>query len=264
MYVTIDNNEIFYSTGKRDIVEGQPNIIFVHGVSLDSTTWTLYTRYYARRGYNVYTFDLPGHGHSQGDPSASMQEKGAWVAKFMDALDIPSAIVVGHSMGGLIAIETAIQFPDKVEKLALLGVALPMPVTPVFLEAAKNGDQLAIDMFVLFGYDFAAQLGGNPVSGISMLNTGLRIVERQKEGVMHAGLNVCNEYTPEQSRLDQIQCPVTLVIGRDDVMTPYKRALQLADNLPNSRVLDIPNCGHMLIIEKPEDVHVRLLDAVKN
>ncbi|MEM7292766.1 MAG: alpha/beta fold hydrolase, partial [Pseudomonadota bacterium] len=166
MFVEVDNEQVFYSTGKRDIVPGQPNIVFIHGVSLDSTTWTLYTRYYARRGYNVYTFDLPGHGHSGGDPHTSIEEKGAWVKRFMDALGVESAILVGHSMGGLIAMETAIQHPDAVQSLALLGVALPMPVTPVFLEAARNGEQLAIDMFVLFGYDFAAQMGGNPVSGI--------------------------------------------------------------------------------------------------
>ena len=134
MFATVDGHQTFYSTGKREPVAGQPSVIFIHGTALDNTTWTLYTRYYARRGYNAYAVDLPGHGHSAGDSASSIEEKGAWIARFMEAVGIESATLVGHSMGGLISIETAVRYPEKIDKLALLGVALPMPVAPVFLD----------------------------------------------------------------------------------------------------------------------------------
>ena len=262
MNVTIDNHDVFYSTGKRDPDPAQPNIIFIHGTALDNTTWTLFTRYYARRGYNAYAMDLPGHGHSAGEPLPSIEAMADWIAKFMGAVGISSATLVGHSMGGLVAIETAIRHPEKVDKLALLGVALPMPVAPVFLEAARNNEQLATDMFLLFGFDYRAQLGGNPLSGINMLNSGMRLVERCADGVMYCGLNACNDYTPDVEHLQKVSCPASLIIGHGDAMTPYKRALQLAGNLNSAHVLGIPECGHMLMAERPEEVHLALLDAV--
>ncbi len=263
MYVTVENESVFYSTGKREPVPSQPNIVFVHGAALDSTTWVLYTRYYARRGYNAYALDLPGHGRSQGQPLATVEDTADWLLKFLDAVGIESATLVGHSMGGLIILETAARKPGRVERLALLGVALPMPVAPVFLDAARKNEPAAIDMFVLWGFDFSAQVGGNLVPGISMLNSGRRLVERAKDGVMHADLNACNEYAPDAAHFDPIDCPTTLIIGHDDAMTPYKRALRFVASLKiASRVLDIPDCGHMLILERPEEVHLRLLKAV--
>ena len=264
MYVKVDKQSVFYSTGKREPDPSQPNIVFIHGVSLDSTTWVLYTRYYARRGYNAYAFDLPGHGHSQGDPLPTMEDMADWLLKFLDAVGIESTTLVGHSMGGLIAMEAAVRKPERVERLVLLGVALPMPVAPVFLDAARKNEPAAIDMFVLWGYDFAAQIGGNLVPGISMLNSGRRLVERASDGVMYAGLNACNEYAPDAAHFDPIDCPTTMIIGHDDVMTPYKRALKFVASLAISpQVLDIADCGHMLILERPEEVHLRLLTAVK-
>jgi len=263
MHVTVDNESVFCSTGKRDPDPSQPNIVFVHGASLDSTTWVLYTRYYARRGYNAYALDLPGHGHSGGKPLSTMEDMADWLLRFLDAAGIESATLVGHSMGSLVAMEAAVRSPERVEKLVLLGAALPMPVAPVFLDAARNNEPAAIDMFVLWGYDFAAQIGGNLVPGISMLNSGRRLVERASDGVMYADLNACNEYTPDAAHFDPIDCPTTLIIGRDDAMTPYKRALKFFAGLKVSpRVLDIPDCGHMLILERPEEVHLRLLKAV--
>lgn len=262
MKVTIDNHDVFYSTGKRDPDPAQPNIVFVHGTALDNTTWTLYSRYYARRGYNAYAMDFPGHGHSAGQPLESIEAMADWLAKFMDAVGIDSATLVGHSMGGLVSIETAIRYPDKVNKLALLGVALPMPVAPPFLDAARDNQQAAIDMFVLFGFDYRAQLGGNPLSGINMFNAGVRLVERAHNGVMFSGLNACNNYTPDEAHLRKVKCSSALIIGRDDVMTPYTRAVKLAGQLDNARVMDIPECGHMLMAERPEEVHIALLNAV--
>ena len=264
MNVTIDNHDVFYSSGNRAPDPTQANIIFVHGTALDNTTWTLYTRYYARRGYNAYAVDLPGHGHSSGDPLSSIEAMADWIAKFMDAVGVKTATLVGHSMGGLISIETAIRYPEKIDKLALLGVALPMPVAPVFLEAARNNEQLATDMFLLFGFDYRAQLGGNPLSGINMLQSGMRLVERSADGVMYSGLNACNNYTPDDELLRKVQCPAHLIIGEDDAMTPCKRAHQLSRRLPNSTLSEIKQCGHMLMAERPEEVHTALLATIKS
>ena len=100
MTLCVDNYQVFYSTGKRQPNSAQPTIIFIHGTALDNTTWTLFTRYYARRGYNAYAIDLPGHGHSAGEPLGSIEAMADWLIAFMDAAAIPSATLVGHSMGG--------------------------------------------------------------------------------------------------------------------------------------------------------------------
>ena len=261
MKININGQEVFCGTGGKDFDSQQPSIIFIHGTALDNTVWTLYARYYARRGYNVFTVDLPGHGHSEGKPLETIESISEWLNSFMDEVGIKQASLVGHSMGALVAIDMALNYSQRVSKIALLGVSVPMPVGEPFLQAAKDNKQSAIDMFLLYGIGYAAQMGGNPISGINIMNASKRLVERAGDGVMYAGLNACNQYQLDEPQLKSLKCETHIIMGKDDSMTPLKAAKDLAKLLQNVGVTEISDCGHMSIVEKPEEVHAALLEV---
>ena len=87
----------------------------IHGAGMDSTVWQLQTRYLAYRGFRAVAVDLPAHGHSEGDPLASIEAMADWVARFVEAAGFESVHVVGHSMGTFIALELASRYPEIVE-----------------------------------------------------------------------------------------------------------------------------------------------------
>jgi len=132
--------------------EGAPVICFVHGAAMDHTVWTLFARYWAKRGFNVVAIDLPGHGGSEGKPFATIVDSSKFLVELIDN-NLPSADVfwVGHSMGSLIALECA-HLHERSKALVMMGTAFPMAVGDALLNSAKANEHLAIDIISLFGH----------------------------------------------------------------------------------------------------------------
>ena len=104
-------------------------------------------------------------GAPKAPPLATIGEMADWVKKVLDEKKIKSAAVVGHSMGSLIALEFAARYPERAEKIALIGVAYPMKVSDGFLDAARRNDQAAYDMETIWGHARAGAARGQSESG---------------------------------------------------------------------------------------------------
>ena len=130
MKFKVNKKEVFASTGGRPFDKEKPLIIFVHGSGLSHITWVLQTRYFAFHGYSVLAIDLPGHGYSEGPAIKSIEEQGKWIADVIDSGGKKDASLVGHSQGGLIIMECASQFQDKVKSIGLMGGAGAIPMNP--------------------------------------------------------------------------------------------------------------------------------------
>ena len=167
MKLQVRGVETFATTGGRPFVPEQPTIVFVHGAGMNRIVWYLQTRYFAHHGHAVLAVDLPGHGRSQGTLLGSVQELADWIPDLLDSAGVAKATLVGHSMGSLIALESAARHPDRVSKLALLGAASKMPVHPDLLEAANADDPLAYDLMMDWGTGPVGHFGRHPVPGIS-------------------------------------------------------------------------------------------------
>ncbi len=261
MELQIDGHPVFIATGHQAPVPDKPTIVFVHGAGMDHSVWTLFSRYFARRGFNVLAPDLPAHGRSGGEPLPSVAAMATWIVQVLDALAIERAAVVGHSMGSLVAYETAASFPARTTKAVLLGFALPMAVGPPLLDAARANDSAAIDMMVIFGHDFRSQLGGNRVSGAHVVNTAKRVLERNRPGVLFNDLNACNAYANETAA-HTIQCPLVFGSGERDKMTSPRAAAATAQGLADARFELIKNSGHGVMAEQPELTHRLLVAAL--
>jgi pimeloyl-ACP methyl ester carboxylesterase len=259
MELVVDGQPVFAATGGRPRMAGQPEIVLLHGAGMDHSVWTLQSRSLAHRGRNVLALDLPGHGRSGGAPLASVEAIAAWVPRVLDAAGSERAALVGHSMGALVALAAAASWPDRVRSLVLLGAAPSMQVHPDLLGAARAGDPAAADFITAWGFGRRAQLGGSQVPGLWMLGGGGRLLrQRGAAAALGVDLAACAAYGDALAAAARIGCPALVIAGAQDRMTPPKGGRALAAAIPGCRFLEIPEAGHMMMVEQPD----RALDAI--
>ena len=258
MRLSVLGNDTFVYTGSDSIDLSKQSVMFIHGASLDHTVWTLPARYFVRHGYNVLSVDLPGHGLSEGKPLPSINDCADWLVEVLDALNIEQTALVGHSMGSLIALQCAGNHADRIRSLALVGTAVPMPVTEQLLNSAFENDHAAIEMLTEWGHSPGAHFGGNETPGMWMIGGLMRLFERGGKGVLFNDLKACNDYSEGQMAAKKVRCPVRLILGEQDMLTPTRVALRLVDDMPHATIDILKRTGHTIMSEKPD----RLLDSL--
>jgi len=254
MQLSVNGIETFVATGGRDFDRSQPTVVFLHGAGFDHTTWALHSRWFAHHGYGVLAPDLPGHGRSAGAPLPGIAEMADWTAGLLDAAGVSKAHLIGHSMGSLIALETAARHPARVSALSLIGTAATMTVGPDLLKAAEANDHDAIDMVSIWGLGYQAELGGSLAPGLWMHSGAQRVLEQCRPGVLFNDLSACNAYQNALAAAAKITVPATLILGERDMMTPARAGKALAAALPNARTVVLPGAGHMMMVERPDEL----------
>src|ERR1700761_2459029 len=228
MQLTVNGSDVFVATGGKAFDASLPTVVFLHGAGMDHTAWAQHDRWFAHHGYNVLAPDLPGHGRSAGALLPSIGEMADWTAALLDASGAKTAKLIGHSMGSLIALETAARYPDKVSALVLVATAATMTVGPDLLKAAEANDHTAVDMVSIWGLGHAAGLGGSLAPGLWMHGGAQRLLEKSGNGVLFNDLAACNAYQNAAAAAAGIKVPATVVVGERDMMTPAKAGKALA------------------------------------
>lgn len=254
MRIEIAGREVFCGTGGHAHVAGQPWVVMLHGAGLNHTVWASQSRWLAFRRRNVLAVDLPGHGQSAGPPLGDMGAMADWVLALLDEVGAERAALVGHSMGSLVALETAARAPARIESLVLIGTAASMPVHPDMLAAAAANHHDAIDMVNLWGHGQRAGIGGSAAPGTWMTGMGNALLEAAAPGVLHNDLAACNAYVAALEAAAKITSPTTIVAGEWDQMTPLRSARTLATALADCRLQVCRKAGHMLMAERPDEV----------
>jgi len=253
VHYIIDGHSVHVATGGRAHHPDRPWALFIHGAGFDHTAWALQSRWLAFRGWNVLSPDLPGHGRSEGAPLATIGAIAEWTVQLLNTAGAEHAVAIGHSMGALIALETATVAPTRITRLLLIGAAGRMPVHPDLLEAALRNHHDAIDMMNIWGHGHDAGIGGSRAPGVWMVGSSERILERAAPGVLHTDLSACNAYDGLSSA-HNVAAPTLLVCGERDMMTPVRNAKALLAKLPNGTLQVLGGAGHMLLAERPNDL----------
>jgi pimeloyl-ACP methyl ester carboxylesterase len=261
MKVSIAGSEVYAYTAGESLKPDAPSLVFIHGAAMDHTIWTLFARFYAKAGYNVASLDLPGHGYSSGEPLSTIESAAACVLEVVDQMKLQQVSFIGHSMGSLIALEAAAQRADT-HSLAMLGSCFPMRVGKPLLSAAQQNDHASVDMISLFGHSLSSQLGCNPVAGVSVQNMVERLMEQAANDVMYTDLLACHEYENGEQAAAAVSAPATLILGERDLMTPPRAADSLLAAFEHGQRVVLKDCGHMIMLERPEETHRALLRAV--
>ncbi len=272
------NGQVAYAyTGGKPFDAALPCVVFIHGAQNDHSVWGLQSRWFAHHGFSVLAVDLPGHGRSAGKPLSSIEDLADWIELLLEKLGAGSALhagdsasragntaksvsLVGHSMGSLTALECASRHPARIARIALVGTAVPMPVSDALLGAAKDKEPKAIAMINSWSHSPRGTIGGNTVPGMWLLGTSRRLMQRQKPGVLHNDLAACNAYAHGMDAAAALTCPALIVSGNKDMMTHPKAAAKLATIIKDVRSVSLDGAGHALMAEQPDAV----LDALRN
>lgn len=259
MELEVAGKRVYAATGGRPFDAAKPAIVFLHGAGMDHIVWQLPARSFAWGGYSVLAPDLPGHGRSEGPALDSVAAMADWVAALLDAAGLKEAALVGHSMGGAIAIETAASSEKRISRIALLGTAAAIPVHRDLLTAAGEAPDTAYAMMTAWAHGARAKLGGNPAPGMWMTGGAMALFQRNAPGVLQTDLAACNAWKTGAEAARQVACPTLVVLGSNDIMTPSRNGRELAGSIPGSRSVSIEHSGHMMLSEAPDAV----LDALQ-
>jgi pimeloyl-ACP methyl ester carboxylesterase len=260
MQLSVNGIETFVATGGREFDTSLPTVVFLHGAGFDHTTWALHSRWFAHHGHGVLAPDLPGHGRSAGAPLPTIADMADWTAGLLDAAGVSTAHLIGHSMGSLIALETAARHPARVSALSLIGTAATMTVGPDLLKAAEANDHDAVDMVSIWGLGYQAELGGSLAPGLWMHSGAQRVLENCGPGVLFNDLSACNAYQNALAAAATVTVPAMLILGERDMMTPARAGKALAAALPKARTVVLPGAGHMMMAERPDELLAALQD----
>jgi 4,5:9,10-diseco-3-hydroxy-5,9,17-trioxoandrosta-1(10),2-diene-4-oate hydrolase len=254
-----------------------PQVLLIHGVGRFLEEWML--SFDALAAHNrVYALDLPGHGRTDKPLSASYRlvDLARFVNDFMGALDISQAHIVGHSMGGGIALQLTLQFPEAVDKLVLVCSAglgkeatLVLRITAVPLlgeiltRPSLNGTRRLLkefvkdpafltDDFVDLSYRMAA-LPGAQQAVLKTLRSAGNLFGQYDD-----------TYRPIVDNLESIQCPVLIVWGRQDRVLPVAHGQAAVSGLPNANLEILEDCGHLPMLEQTQKFNESILDFLSS
>lgn len=265
MKLLVDGRKVYAYTGGQPFDPALPCIVFIHGALNDHSVWTLLARWFANHGHAVLAVDLPGHMRSDGPALPTVEAMADWTLALLDAAGVERAVLAGHSMGSLVALEAAARAPQRVTQLLLLGTAVPMAVPAALLDLSQSDPLAAIERVIVHSYSTLAPKPSYPGPGV-WLRGAARSLMRQV--LAHQGdamlfyndFAACDRYAGGLAAAARVDCPSALVLAADDHMTPVRATGELAAAL-KATVTTVP-AGHPLMQECPDGVLTALRDAL--
>ena len=236
-------------------------ILYIHG---SGGTWKVWKKQLESIG--GYAIDLPGHGKSEDDKSIStVDDYARHVIDFIED-EIGSAYVVGHSLGGAIAQMVYLVGKDLgkdlgkdiVKGLILVGTGVRLRVLPELLDGLRSDFENTAKRLVsmLFSKKFSDEEVKEEALK-EILECGSEITLRDL--VACDKFDLLAEYKEGKIAVD---VPVLCIVGKDDIMTPPKYSAFFEKTI-GARVVEIEDAGHMVMLEKPEEVNRAILEFVE-
>jgi len=255
MFANVEGSSLFFESAG----EGRA-IIFLHGLGGTGNVW-YGQRSVLRKTHRVITLNLPGSGRSsKHETSYSMQRWAEQVVGLADHLKIDRFTLVGHSMSTILAQKVAGQFPKRVDGVILCGPLTELP------EAGKNAFAQRKALVESEGMTAVADL---------VLEGALTVATREIQGPL-AGMcremlmsndpksyaAQCQALLEGSAKAEQtkIACPVLILVGDQDVVTPLANARAISAQAPTASIRIVPATAHLTMAERPEFFNSLILD----
>ncbi len=235
-----------YYTEYDDIDMIGPPVVLIHGAGGMHLYWPPEVR--RLKGSRVIAVDLPGHGRSE--QSGGLQQIGSYaqvVSDWMRALKLPAACLIGHSMGGAVALTLAATRPDQVCGLGLVSTAARLTVNPTLLGDAANTTTFHRATSTLVRWSFSESAPAR------LVEMALARMNEARPSVLFGDLQACDRFDA-CDMLDSIKCPTVVVCGSEDRMTPLRQSQYLAGTIARAYLETVEHAGHMVMLEQPAEV----------
>ncbi|HTP09696.1 MAG TPA: alpha/beta fold hydrolase [Anaerolineae bacterium] len=249
-YLDLSGQRIYYAL-RRNQTDGMP-VVLLHGAGENHLIWPNGLRRLLRT--IVYAIDLPGHGKSTGLGCSTIADYAAWVVSFLDALHIPAAIFIGHSMGGAIVQQLALTHPDRTIALVLIATSAKLRVAPQLLELARRDFPAAIELVSEWEW------GSTVPEEIKQL--GKQQLLTNSPLVMLDDYRACDAFDIRE-QVKNIAAPTLIIVGEADRMTPLKHATFMAEQILGARLNVTPEAGHMVMLEAADVVTQAVIDFLR-
>lgn len=254
-YARVNGNMLFY----RESGEG-PAAVFIHGFPLDHSLWLdqLKGLAHVRR---CIALDLRGFGRSDPivDPVLTMEMLADDVAGLLEALEVPTADVVGLSMGGYVALALLELRPAMVRSLALIDTKASADGP----EARAGRDAMA-DRILDQGRDALADEMAKALLGRAPSRRAQARLRSMIEGTRYetliAALEGMKERKDRTDLLGRIAVPAMVVGGDEDTLMPPEMQREMAARITGARTTIVPHAGHLTAIEQPDAVNQALIE----
>lgn len=237
--IIIDGINYHYSAKTPDSGEPKQAVVFVHGAGGSHAHWSHQVNQLGRHFLTI-AVDLPGHGQSGGTSKASIEDYREFIHAFADRLLGFPFFLAGHSMGGGIALDYALNHPDSLAGLILIGTGARLRVLPAIIDAFKNGN--IPENMPGFMY--------RPDTPETVLRAAEEEIKNTSPSVFYSDFVACDNFDVSK-RLGDISVPALVLTGDKDVLTPVKYGKFLADNIKNAEFEIIEDAGHMPMLEQP-------------
>lgn len=226
-----------------------PPLVLIHGAGGSHLSWSPDIR--RMSGYRVLTLDLPGHGKSTGVGKQTAEEYARALITFLDDVAIWKAVLIGHALGGAVALQLALLAPERVAGLCLLSCGMRLPIAEAILENVTNPATYPQVLQALLN-------GAFPGEDTPGRNQSARMLETTRPAVLHGDLLASNRFDVTTS-LDGLRLPALVICGTDDRVVPLNLARSLSNAITNAAFQTIDGAGHALIWEQPRRV-IALID----
>jgi pimeloyl-ACP methyl ester carboxylesterase len=230
----------FYKDYRKEGLS-HPPIVLIHGaggVYLDMPIAL-------RKTMQAIAFDLSGHGRSAGEGRRQIHDYTQDVVALLDALNIETAIIGGHSMGGAIAQTIALDFADRVAGLMLFGTGAHLSVNQSIIDGLTNDFEKTCAMLIKWEWHKSAPE--------SYRQQGLERLLKTPAQITSNDFLACNDFDVRE-RLGEIDVPTLVLAADTDKMLPLAHSEFLADNIPHAELVVLENAGHMFTLEQPDKV----------
>jgi pimeloyl-ACP methyl ester carboxylesterase len=226
-----------------------PPLVFVHGAGGSRLHWPPSLRRIS--GLRCLALDLAGHGQSPDEGEASIDDHVRRLDEWRRELGLERAFLAGHSMGSAVVLTAALNTPEWVAGTALLGAGARLPVNPQLLEGIAHPATFIETVERIVGWSFGRQAPPRRVelARQRMIETGPAVLLRD--------FLACSVFDV-RDRVGGLQVPTVVVCGAEDRMTPPALGEELARSIPNARRIVVEGAGHMVMLEKPDEVETAL------
>ncbi len=234
--------------GSGEQARGKDSLVFIHGAGGSRSSWRLQEDYF-RRAFNVIITELPGHGTAQGAGAQEIKGYALWIKGALDELKLSSPFVIGHSMGGAIAMELAMRFPALPKGLVLASTGARLRTLPAILDGIKQAFPETVELICerSFAQDAPAEMKQAKAAELM----------KNSPDVLHGDFSACDRFDIME-QVQTINKPTLVICGDQDALAPIKYSRFLADKIAGARLEIIKGAGHMVMVERAEEFNKKL------